>query len=189
MSATPPPAKRQRLIPRAGWFKLFRADTARIRECGENDGRVSVAVLMAVWVALVDVANEERGCTFTKGVGIIRSRAGVSRRHTFTALASLVAIGMVSKETHRAQQAGKFFDENTWTLHPSNLTPLGAKAALGNHCTSASKRANRLHKGTKKLLTEAKEEKKEESAPLSPLPLEAAGEGPTSKLPSFCAWS
>src|SRR5690348_1096051 len=88
-SSSPPDTvkPRSRLTPRRGYFKLHRADIARIRELGENDTiKVSTAVLIAVWQALCDIANEKRSTTFTVGIGIIRHRAGVSRRTAFSAI-------------------------------------------------------------------------------------------------------
>ena len=189
MSAPTPAArpKRQRLFPRVGWFKIYRADTARIREWGESDGRVSTAVLVSVWVAMIDISNEERSATFTRSVGIIRKRAGVSRRHTLSALAALEAMGMVARETHRAKETGKFFDANTWTLHSSNLAPLG-KGCTRQPLPQASKRAIHLHIGIKNSVGVRKKEK-EEPSPLSALPLAAAAEGTASSLPTCCTWS
>ena len=190
MSTTTPAArpKRQRLFPRVGWFKIYRADTSRIREWGESDGRVSTAVLVSVWVAMIDISNEERSATFTRSVGIIRKRAGVSRRHTFSALAALEALGMLARETHRAKEPGKFFDENTWTLHASNLAPLG-KGCTRQPLPQASKRAIHLHIGIKNSVGVSKKEK-EEPSPLSALPLAAAAEGTAStSLPTCCTWS
>jgi hypothetical protein len=180
--------KRQRLIPRVGWFKVYRADTARIRECGASDCRVSTAVLISVWLALVDIANEERSSTFTRSVGIIWKRAGVSRRHTFSALSALVDLGMLGKETHRANP-GKFFDENTWTLHQSNLSPLG-KQCTRQPLHSASKRAIHLHKGIKNAEGIIKKERSEEEpSSSSALPPAADAERTASNLPECCTWS
>ncbi len=192
MTAPTPAArpKRQRLFPRVGWFKIYRADTSRIREWGESDGRVSTAVLVSVWVAMIDIANEERSATFTRSIGIIWKRAGVSRRHTSNALAALEALGMLTKETHRAKEPGKFFDANTWTLHSSNMTPLGKGCTVQRlHC--ASKQAIHLHNGYKKSSTKTKEEKrKEEPSPLSTSALAAPVEGTAStSLPTCCTWS
>jgi hypothetical protein len=116
------------LAPRAGWFRLYRADVARIREHGADDGGTSSsATLLAVWVALNDLANEHQDTTFTVGMGLIAHRAGVSRRSAQYAFPRLEALGMLKRRHNKVHQ--RRHAPSTWTIYPTappvadNATP------------------------------------------------------------------
>ena len=152
---------RAKLTPRLGWFKLHRADLARIRELGEVDGiSVSIPVLIAVWSALCDIANEKRTPTFEVGVGIIRKRSGISRRTAFEALKVLETHLKMISHTSRKSESKPVFETNIWTVFQSIESP-SANGALGKQRTrgSAKNEADNSHKGIKKPLTAVKEEK------------------------------
>jgi hypothetical protein len=142
LNATPaaaaPVAPRGRLTPRLGWFKLQRADLARIRELGEVDGvSISTPVLIAVWAAFCDVANEKRSPTFEIAVGIIRKRAGVSRRTAFEAIKVLEFHLKMLTHTARKSENLTHFDTNIWTIFPA-IEKTSAANALGNQRTTPS---------------------------------------------------
>lgn len=111
---------RTRLTPRRGFFPLHRADIARIRELGESDDEgVSIPVLIAVWAALCDIANETHSTRFDVGVGIIRHRAGVSRKTAFNALAVLERRLKMLKRTEnirKTDKGKKVQEDNTYTI-------------------------------------------------------------------------
>jgi len=150
---TPQPAEskpRERLTPRHGWYKLWRADIARIRELGERDDvSISCPVLIAVWSALSDIANEKNSTTFDATIGIIRSRAGVSRRTAFDALKVLESLGLVARNQNKNAD-NSHLDANTWTIFPSVKLP-SANAALGKRRTtpSANESLKNSHRGIK----------------------------------------
>jgi hypothetical protein len=180
VDATP---KRPSLSPRRGYFPVYRADIARIKE---HDGLVSTPVLVSVWIALSDLANEHRSPCFTASIGVIRHRAGVSRRTAFAAVKVLAEeLAMVERE--QPPGADSSFAPNNWTLRQSSKEPC-ARSALGKRRTSAPKVPQILHTGVNKSLKETKE--KEEHGPTRRNAPDGAAAGHAHQdAPAFCKWT
>jgi hypothetical protein len=120
----------------------------------------------------VDIGNEKRGDSFQVSIGIIRNRAGVSRRTVFDALAVLESLRMVSHtqnkqpsedEDKKSKRKRKkvLFSANTWTIYPS------APDARGNTRTrgSAKDEAVSAHIGSNNCQRQIIEEKKAPALP------------------------
>jgi hypothetical protein len=150
------PAKRpEKLSPRYGWFKVFRKDRARIIEHCEG----AAVSALSVWDALCDIQNENGSPTFKTSIGIIRTRAAVSRRTAQSALDLLQGLGMISREQNRIPGKKNALDLSTYTILTSGN---GCTTPSGNGCTtpSASDEAHNLHRGIKNILPKGRIKKK-----------------------------
>ncbi len=97
------PANPAQISRRFGFFSIHREDCARIID--NCDG--SPLAALAVWMALEDLANEHQATTFDASIGIIRTRAGVSRASLFSALAKLEGFGMVKHQRNHNPNKSK----------------------------------------------------------------------------------
>lgn len=111
---------RRKLSARRGWLKVQRPDLVLIREQGAAEtGSVSVPAMIAIWIALVDLADEHRTETFTVAIGLIGFRAGLGRRHTVSALEVLERLGLLCRTPNRDPYNPKRQIESTWTIRPA----------------------------------------------------------------------
>ncbi len=103
-----------RLHVRYGWFRVHRADIARIVQHCQPGKSASV---ICTWLALLDMANQRKAESFDVGVGVLCSISGLSRRTIFDTFKVLENLGLLSRRKNPSQ-AGKFFDETTYSVKP-----------------------------------------------------------------------
>ncbi len=125
-------------IERAGWFKVWRADRDRII----NQCEGAAPAVLSVWDAFCDLANEHGSNTITETIGIIRTRAGVSRATAFRCVGMLEELGMISHESNADPKNKKRLLASTFKL----LTP-----SHNETTPSLSKPHERCDRGFKKL--------------------------------------
>lgn len=153
-TTAPKPVK---LSPRFGWFKIFRADVARILTHGAtDDAKIKPPTIVCIWCALVSIANEQKSTKFNVSVGLIAYQSGVSRRTAVHGLAVLEGKLQMLSRTENKVPGSKQQLEDTYEIHPTGADTPPAKDAAPpcNICTTppAKDGANYLQ-GSKRTLS------------------------------------
>jgi len=78
--------------PTGGWFPVGRADLATLMD-GAGEG--GAGTMLAVWLALLSVANSERSTSLVIHIGRVARLSGVSYRTAATALRRLASAGLI----------------------------------------------------------------------------------------------
>lgn len=124
------PSTRPKLSRRRGWFRVNRADVALIIEHGgDNDKKVSPAALQALWLAILDEADEARGRSFKAAISFLARKAGLSKRTAANGLPILQKLGLIRQRTQWNKETGQF-SNSEWELLEAQDAP-SAKVALG----------------------------------------------------------
>jgi len=75
-----------------GWFPVARADLATLMD---SAGAGGAGTLLAVWLALLSVANSEKTTTLVIHIGRVARLSGISYRAAATALRRLASAGLI----------------------------------------------------------------------------------------------
>jgi len=81
-----------------GWFPISRQDIETILD---HSGAGGAGTLLAVWLALLSVANSERSTSVVIHIGRVARLSGVSYRSAATALRRLASVSLVTIHTRK----------------------------------------------------------------------------------------
>lgn len=85
------PARKPRLTSRRGWFRVERHDLELLRE------HTSTPAALAVWIAMLDLANGSRGDSFTANIALIAHKARIGYRTAWAMIRELETLKLISQ--------------------------------------------------------------------------------------------
>jgi len=127
----------------AGWYPVARADVETILD---NSGEKNSTSLVAVWNALLSLANAGGSCELTAPVNAIARAAGLSYKPTLSALRYLATIGLLKIEERHGQDRRN--------REPSKYTIMASVSPCVKTPQGLGQNSPRVRESGRRLLTE-----------------------------------